>query len=199
MIGKRGRRLVGGGRRGFSLVELIAVTGIFALLSAIVLANNTRFGGSITLEHLAYDVALSVREAQLYGIAVRRTEAGEFSTGYGMHFSLASPNSYILFADTFENGLYDGGELVESTTIRSGYGIADICVSTQAGETCGINTLNVVYKRPEPDACIGTGDVTIGGDGLCTSVRTQARVLLTSPRGDRATIAIESTGQVYVE
>ena len=49
--------------RGFTLIELIVVTGIIVVVSTLVLSSNARFGGAILLENLAYDVGLSVRKA----------------------------------------------------------------------------------------------------------------------------------------
>lgn len=182
-------------RRGFSLIELLAVTGILVAISSIILVNNAQFGGAITLKNLAYDMALSVREAQIYGISVRRYGASNFQPGYGMHFRASSPTSYILFVDAdVENGRYDGGdELVESFTIGRGHTISDLCV-TLAGaetETCGMDKLDILFKRPEPDAQIRYND----GD----LVQQRARVEVLSPRGDTVDVIIESTGQISVE
>ena len=62
----------------------MVVTAIFVILSAVVLANNSRFGNVIVLQNLAHDISLSVREAQVYGIAVRRYDPlsgpGTFNT-----------------------------------------------------------------------------------------------------------------------
>ncbi len=189
-----------GFKRGFTLIELLVVTGIFAFLSAIVLANNSKFGGAITLENLAYDVALSIRQAQVYGIAVQRYGENDFSAGYGMHFSTTAGNQYELFADAaIENGKYDAGELVRLTTIRQGYKVAALYVTPSQGVEIAADAIDVLFRRPEPDACISAGSVTIDADGRCISPNIGARITVEAPRGDRADIIIEATGQVYVE
>lgn len=181
--------------RGFTLIELLVVTGILVVISGIMLANNAAFGGVITLRNLAYDMALSVREAQTYGISVRRFGDDNFSAGYGMHFRRSSPTSYILFADAeIENGRYDGaGELVESLVISRGFFISDLCV-TPAGageETCDVQKIDIRFTRPEPDAEIRYND------GSAVNQRT--RIVLQSPRGDQASVLIEATGQISVQ
>lgn len=185
--------------RGFTLIELLAVTGVLVIISSIVLANNAAFGGAITLRSLAYDIALSVREAQTYGISVRKfgSGAGEFGAGYGVHAEITSTNTYILFADVANNnGMYDIGqnESVESLSIRGGYRIVDLCATPLAGsELCSptVASLDILFKRPEPDAYI-----RING-GATTYQR--GRIVIEAPRGNRAAILIESTGQISVQ
>ncbi len=191
--------------RGFTLVELLVVTGIIILVSGVVLANNNRFGGRILLENLAYDVALSVRQAQVYGISVH-TFGGNFGAGYGMHFDINSPATYVLFADAVSpNGLYDGCpnsascELVQSTTIQGGYKIVDLCTTAGGSsvETCNLNMLDVLFKRPEPDAFIsanGTSGVANPG-----ALSEDGRIIVQSPRGDRMSILISAPGQISVQ
>jgi prepilin-type N-terminal cleavage/methylation domain-containing protein len=77
--------------RGFTLIELLVVTAILVIVSGLVLANHSRFGGKILLQNLAYDMALSVRQAQVYGISVRQFGAGTYSAGYGIRFSTSVP------------------------------------------------------------------------------------------------------------
>lgn len=188
--------------KGFSLIELLVVIAIFVTISGIVLTNYSRFGGQVVLENMAYDIALSVRHAQLYGIAVRRFGT-TFGVGYGMHFGSAT--TYQLYADTIGgNGVYDcpdpGNpatcELVESTTIVGGHQITSLCVRATGNTTftCGKNRLDVLFKRPEPDAYIraSTGGVE---DGVLYEA---AQIILTSPRGLQKAVTFEHTGQISV-
>lgn len=191
--------------RGFSLIELIVVTGILALISSLVLVNNNRFGGEILLKNLAYDVALSVREAQIYGIAVRRFGSSDFGAGYGVYFNRDTPSTYILFADVFPsmagNGLYDPGqgEIVESMSIHGGFRIVNVCgvPAGAAEENCELSTLNVLFKRPDPDAFISANDVS--GIENPSALYERGRIIFESPRGDQASVIVEATGQIAVQ
>jgi hypothetical protein len=181
---------------GFSLIELIVVTGIIVVLSGIMLANHNKFGGAITLRNVAYDIALSIRQAQTYGISIRKfgAGAGSFSAGYGMHFEITSPNGYIMFADAVsENGLYDAGESVESFTISGGYHVQNLCATATGGgaEVCELEKLDVMFKRPVPDAFIRANSLS--------TLYERARVIVESPRGDRLAIIVELTGQISVQ
>lgn len=177
----------------------MVVTAIFVILSAVVLTNNTRFGNVIILQNLTHDIALSVREAQVYGIAVRRYDPGSgtgvFSYGYGMHFMPGS--TYELFADVNANGKWDAGETVKETTISGGFVVSDICAPE--GQ-CSKSRVDILFKRPEPDACISVGGaVSLDGEGRCVSSVQRTRITIMSPRGDDAQLTIESSGQISVQ
>lgn len=186
----------------------MVVSGIFILLSGVTLASNTRFGNRIVLENLASDIALSIREAQVYGIAVRRcdpavtelcNELNQFDVAYGVHFARGE-SAFELFVDVDGNAAYDPGETVLSTTIASGYHVADLCTTPASGggETCELDELNIAFRRPEPDACIA-GDFDDEDNGECISSIGRGRIVVESSRGDTAEIIVESTGQISVQ
>jgi len=190
---------------GFTLAEMLVVTGIMVLISGIILMNNNRFGGVILLQNLAYDIALSVRQAQIFGISVQRFN-DSFEAGYGMHFQTntsggGSQSTYVLFADALapENGFYDcpqpgtaNCELVQSTTIAAGYSISQICVTPASDtERCDITSLDVTFRRPEPDAYIRSPQVS----GISES----ADIYVRSPRGDTKIISVYANGQISVQ
>ncbi len=190
--------------KGFSLIELLVVTGIFVVISSVMLVSHTRFGGQVILENMAYDVALSVRHAQLYGIAVRRFGSNDFDVAYGMHFS--SVTTYQLFADSLSgNGIYDCPnsqnpttcELVETTTIVGGQRITGLCVrpTGSLNFVCGKSRLDIIFRRPEPDAYIRASTAGIP-DGVLYEA---AQITLTSPRGQSRSIVVEQPGQISVQ
>ena len=178
--------------RGFTLIELLVVTAILVVVATIILTNYSKFGGTVVLRSLAYDMALSIRQAQTYGTAVRRTKAGDFTVGYGIHARTASPSSYILFADSVENGHYDAGEAVETFSLSSGFQIADLCSTAGVSPTeeCGVDKLDIVFKRPEPDAKIRINDLE--------ELQQRSRIVVRSPRGNEVGILVEATGQISV-
>lgn len=183
----------------------MVVTAVMVVVTTMILADNNRFGGVVLLENLAYDVALSVREAQVYGISVQRFGGSNFDAGFGVHFDISSPQTYVVFGDGITpNGLYDcpqpgtsDCELVQATTISNGYRIGDLCVTPPSGtETCGAAKVDVLFQRPEPDASISLGENScLLNGGLCEG---RARVILVSPRGDTMSVIVESNGQISV-
>ncbi len=165
------------------------------------MADNNRFGGVIQLENLTFDIALSIRQAQVYGISVQRFGADDFSLAYGMHFDVSDPQHYELFADVLGTGIFDPnpalGENIPPSpyTIRSGFVISGLCVpeGSDAATCLGTNAasqLDIVFKRPEADAYIRKNGES--------SLHESARIVLSSPRGDSMSILVESNGQISV-
>ncbi len=187
-------------RRAFTLIEMLAVVGIMVVITSVVLANNSRFGGVVLLENFAYDIALSVRQAQVYGIATVRFQQSNFTAPYGLHFDMSSPTAYIFFADatTPQNGIYDGiNELVTTTDITRGFSIKSLCVIPDTRvQDCSLTKLDVIYKRPQPDAYIRANSV--GGVGNVNRYAS-GRVVIQSPRGDTMSVVMFANGQISVE
>lgn len=188
--------------RAFTLLELMVVGAIFAVLSAIVLANNSRFGNLIVLQNLAHDVALTIREAQVYGISVQRcdtskvancTDLNRFNVGYGMHFMEGS--DYELFADANGNGIWDAGETVKALSLTSGYRIENLCSS----QSCGLTRLDILFKRPEPDACISVNGAVTLNQGACISSVERGSFSVKSNRDDEVRVVVEKSGQISVQ
>lgn len=181
--------------RGFTLIELLVAVSIFVIISTVVLANHARFNSSVLLGSLAYDIALSIREAQVYGVSVRQFDSG-FSVGYGIRFS--SADSYALFVDTNDNQQYDDGvdSILRTYTLQHGHTIAQFCgITSEGAEECSsggtpIAHLDVVFVRPDPDAIISSNE-----PGRYSS----ARVVVSSPNGESRTVTVASTGQISVE
>lgn len=181
------------------------MTGIIIVVTSVVLVNNNRFGGVVQLENLAYDVALSVRQAQVYGISVQRYGTDDFSSGYGMHFDINDPQHYEFFADVDRDGFFDSpGENVSPSpyTIRNGFVISGLCAPEGAdAATCvgatPASQIDVVFKRPEADAWISAGGVgCVYGAGTCAE---SARIVLLSPRGDVMSVIVGANGQISVQ
>lgn len=189
---------------GFTLIELLVVIGIMVVISALVLADYNKFGGVVVLEQLSYDVALTLRQAQVFGISVQRFQTNTFDAAYGVHFALSSPDTYELFADAIQkNGLYDcpspgtnNCELVQAVTLPPNYAIHDLCATNGSGtQTCGLTSLDIVFKRPDTDAWISANGANCLNGGQCSE---SATMTLKSPRGDTMNVVVTVNGQISV-
>lgn len=87
-------------RRGFTLIELLVVAAIILVVTAIVITSQASFNKTIVLANTAYDIALTMHSAENFGLGSRSVD-GVMNTGYGVHFDMAAPHSFILFADTY--------------------------------------------------------------------------------------------------
>lgn len=173
--------------RGFSLVELLVVVAIMMVLSTVVLARYKSFNSTILLRNLAYEIALSAREAQVLGISVQGAPSASnpFSHAYGVHFTPGT--SYTLFRDLDDDHQYDIGEDVSVYRIGQGDSITGLC----AAANCTLTSLDVLFRRPEPDALFYVN----GGVLSASSVLVQAG----SPDGNMRAVRIYPTGQIAVE
>ncbi len=167
---------------GFTLIEMLVTVAIFALISSVIITRNSKFDDEVLLTNMAYDVALSVRKAQSYGINVR-TDQGGFDDPYGIFFENGT-TTYKFFIDRDNDGFYDANELLETYTLGRGAIIQPIC--DLEGTGCDLDELTIVFERPEPDAIIERG--TIG----------RAAVGIVSVRGGQRYVFIESTGQFSI-
>ncbi|MFA6158788.1 MAG: prepilin-type N-terminal cleavage/methylation domain-containing protein [Candidatus Paceibacterota bacterium] len=184
--------------KGFTLVELLVSIGIFTIITAVSVFNYSSFNASILLTNLSYEIALSVRQAQFYGINVRQsTTDNKFDSGYGVHFDDDS-TSYTLFEDTNKNHVYDSGTDVSlnSYTIQRGNKVSKLCVVTSVPPVnCTLTLLDLSFIRPNPDSFINKNGIA---DDWKTSGAQTAIICLTSPNKVLRKVVVESTGQISV-
>ncbi len=180
---------------GFTLIEMLVVMFIFTIITGVILANHARFNSSVLLGSLAYNVALSIREAQVYGLSVQPFGAN-FEVGYGVHFS--APDRYVFFADTNVSKRYEAGtdSIVQTYTVGQGHTVKRFCGTLSDGSSqCSdspsnpIHSLDVVFFRPDPDANISSENPGFYSGALVT---------VASPSGETRTITVQSTGQISV-
>jgi prepilin-type N-terminal cleavage/methylation domain-containing protein len=182
---------------GFTLIELLVVMAIMALLMGVIIDSHSKFGGKILLRTLTFDTALTIRQAQTYGISVRQSTSGSsaFIAGYGVQFKSSTPTQFILFSDVSGNdGIYSAGAdtAIQTFSISRGYTINRLCTITSGTETCGATQLDLVFRRPEPDAEIRINNVS-------STIYQKARIEMKSPRGDLQSIIVEVSGQISIQ
>ncbi len=203
--------------RGVTLVELLVVLGIILILSLVVITSHANFNKTILLTSTAYDVALTIRSAQAYGLGTRSEEtiaSGGSNFGYGVHFDYDS-NQFILFADTElpsatnchgqgpvgadapdairGNCVYNSGVDTIIRTYQLGNGMKIQSVSIYPSPTTWRNYTNVdvVFSRPNTRAFFAANK----SYRLNT---TKARLTLSSPQGTLSYVCINLTGEIRV-
>lgn len=63
--------------KGFSVVELVVVISIFAIMTTVSSLNYNDYRSTIERSNLAQDIALTVRQAQVYGISASARNIGD--------------------------------------------------------------------------------------------------------------------------
>lgn len=201
---------------GYTLLELAISVAIFGIMTAIVVFNYGDFSSNIVMTNLAYETALSVRQAQVYGVSVKGqdiTDPNAFNRVYGVHVNYPDhPREVVTFIDRGDSGgsgagnnRYDGDyscdttdtECLEKIRYDNRVFIKDICVSdgtVSATEDCAssgaFDSANIVFRRPDPDAVI-----TVDNDPTQYGL---VRVELQSATGMRRDVVVRVTGQISV-
>lgn len=197
-------------KRGFTLIEMMVSIGIFAIITGIVMFNHGKFNSSIVVTNLSYEIALAVRQAQVYGLAVKQdpTETESVEYAYGVYFSELRPKEFYIFADSDENQQFNPdtdpcngdpeSECQEAIEIRGDVEIRTIETWTGggSGNYDEVGELTILFLRPNPVAIIRDG----GNSGATDSGRQKAKIELHSDRADKSKeIIIELSGQVSVQ
>lgn len=187
--------------KGFTLVELMVSVGIFAAMTVLLLAKYGNFNQGILLTNLAYDVALTIRNAQSYGLNVKsapgddgRTYSEEFNYPYGVHFTVGK--QFIFFADNdplndnkYGDGIYTAplDTPISTSNIKGSSVIQSICVGESPCDS-SISSLDITFRRPDPNAIITADEATYS----------YAEVVLRATDGSQKKVVIRSTGQIAV-
>jgi prepilin-type N-terminal cleavage/methylation domain-containing protein len=190
-------------KKGFTLVELIITVSISVMVMASVLFNYSKFNTDLALSSAAQEISIAIRQTQVYSLSVKERTAGSgsFSNGYGIYFSPASPQTYIIFSDTNSDGRYNAGTdtVIETGILRNSIKIFAVCGVPFGGvlacpPAAGMTSADITFIRPKTDANIRFDN---GGAGL-TGTYQSGMIVLSSPQGKYSTTTIENTGQIYV-
>lgn len=141
---------------GFSLIEVLITSAIIGIVTAIVVIKYGAFNSSVLLRNQAFEVALSIREAQVFSVSVRGDDNPSFRESFGVYVDMGAVPSptqqYMLFVDANVNDRYDTNEEVDTLTIDSRFEIFDVCLGDDSALDCGLEDLSVTFSRPDFDA-----------------------------------------------
>jgi hypothetical protein len=155
----------------------MVVTAIITIMTSVLLFQQRKFDSTTILRSLGYSVALSIRQAQIYGGAVKQFDisSNAFNYNYGIYTStaLACPSGawntcYQLVADLNTNDVTNTAlyQAVQTFKISKGYSINKFCVVRTSDNfyLCSptISFLNIYFKRPNPEANIVTDRSSLG-------------------------------------
>lgn len=215
MLSVVGQRKSGRAQAGFTLIELMVVLGIIVIISTVILVSSSRFNSAILLRSLAYQVGLSIRQAQLYGVAVvegpvetqcARGGESKFCSAFGVHFDKNFLARYHLFADVNNDGIdNDGYDPVERFNAQYGFTISNFCVLGTSvkcsAKSCpvqysgctpsAISTMDIAFRRPNPEA-------RITADSDPNSQYNSAFIVVEAPGGATRSVSVSLTGQIVV-
>lgn len=188
----------------------MVVSAIILIISTVVLLRQSKFNSATLLRSLSYSVALSVRQAQVYGTSVRESSSGVFGQGYGLYVPGAGAttnDTFFLFTDVYPspagNGAYDAGqnEALPAYKLGQGYYLSRICAVPVGQSACtSVSALTVFFRRPNPEACFTTN---LESSSACAPnaapvYKTAYIEVMSSGNGDSRAIKVTNTGQISV-
>ncbi len=164
--------------KGFSLVEFVVVISIFAIMTSVSMFNYGEQRITIESNNLAQDVALTIRQAQVYGISASARNIGGTDFGVeeasdffenqiidvtkdrsirGVAFILEK-NTIILYEDVDRNHLYtkDKDIIIDTRKIASPQVAFQefVLVDSNGTEELDDGVVDISFERPYPDATI---------------------------------------------
>ncbi len=197
-------------KKGFSLVELLVVTLIFFILTGIVLFRQGKFSSDILITSTAYELALFIREAQVYGVGSKINPGSSSNSrfAYGVHFSNSAlgTKEVTLFADVpNSSGVFDykydssSDVLVNKIQFKQEQVIHDFCGIKNSTEYCKgdgvVSSLNIAFEKPDLNAKI-FGIVR----GSTVEYTEGAVIRIKSSLGDKCrTVRINPLGQISID
>jgi prepilin-type N-terminal cleavage/methylation domain-containing protein len=181
---------------GFTLIELLIVISIVGIISVGVLATYRDYDSQTLLRNTAYEVALSVREAQILGISTSpygdTASEDAFERTYGLHFEENS-STYYVFVDLNNNETFDGTDAtIKTVRIANNIMVSGICVMEINDDDCeSVDSADVTFRRPHLRGVITTSPPSVDPD--------QVHVTLRSAKGNEREVQISHAGRISVE
>ncbi|TSC75974.1 MAG: hypothetical protein G01um101430_144 [Parcubacteria group bacterium Gr01-1014_30] len=154
-------------QKGFTLVELVVVTGIIIFLSAMLLVNWRPAAEEFALQRSAHKLAQDIRRASEMAMSAREFQGSVPQGGYGFHVRFPSETeSYVLYADTNGNQRYDAADgIVETVYLEQ-----EVIVHSVSK-----NNLSINFKPPNPTVSITpistVADITLALKSDPTKIR----------------------------
>ena len=200
----------------------MVVLAIIGVISVVAITNQGSFNKTLVLTNAAYDIALTIRSAESFGLG-SRVASGSTNAGFGIHFTTGT--SFVLFADTSpgigaSSGLCHppsptsvdpigpdarpgdcvwqlGEEVPPSYTLNNGIFISNFCVFNSSGtSTCSPPTgtlTSVDITFSRPNP-----DVQIRASGLSTPYERACLVIASSvaPSGPFRYVSVYKSGAI---
>jgi len=192
--------------KGFTLIELMVTIGIFVFMTAVVMAKYNNFYSGTIFKNLAYDVALTIRQAQSYGISVKvdpdttTPSNSNFNAAYGVHFQKDPPeNSKKFRLSSFVRGTFAEDETEKSYNVKNGASFAEFSVSSDGGSSFNdrMKFVNIIFQRPNPEAVICAKE-NEGEAFVCTYNLLRIKLLAGDGNTSRY-IYVNNAGQIRID
>ena len=194
-----------GVQRGFSLIELLISTAIIVAVAAVVIVRFSTFDSATLLKSIAYEIAATIREAQVHSVSVVGSTDPNFRYPYGVTFAPGS-DSYTAFqyrdTDRLVIPEYNLAAATPRVTTIGTYAIGrsmhivETCVMISSVENCDVGRLDISFRRPEFKALFNA--VPSSGSINNSDIESAQIKLQSRNGGDKWVVSVGLLGNVSV-
>lgn len=166
--------------KGFTLIEFVVIISIFAIMASVALLNFNGFRSNISLNNLANDIGLVVRQAQVFGWANQSStgsnpgiilDGTDALSGNPIRYSdgvyFNDPKKILLYKKTTASGdpFYDSAldRIIDTIQVSGPNSISSIYsaqtkadlvldVDGPSGTASALTELSIAFSRPKPEA-----------------------------------------------
>lgn len=181
---------------GFSIIELLVTSFIIALISGLVLVSYGGFNSSVLLSNQAYEIALDIRQMQVFSLG-ERADGGSEREQYGVYFDLGSSrSSYTLYRNN-PDGSDDGFDASEDNGFAIGTVDPRFIVTNITADGSSVAELGIIFQRPNYDAIFCA---RANSGSACDSSVSDIVITVASDADNLLTkeIVVSATGQISV-
>jgi prepilin-type N-terminal cleavage/methylation domain-containing protein len=171
--------------KGFTLIEFIVIISIFAIMASVALFNFSGFRSTVGQNNLAHDIALTIRQAQVFGWSTTTDTANNlvaldsvtgnplrFAEGITIEYPFDQQKEFFLYrkANALTSQEYTvADEKIDTikiagphriVAVQSGSSHDDLLVDAQRHIPSGTpltGTLSIAFTRPRPEALFFSG------------------------------------------
>lgn len=200
---------------------MLVVLAIIVVISAIAIGGQQNFDRTVSLNNAAYAIALTLREAQTFGLTSLR-QTGASTATYGVSLNASALTGYTLYTDSCPlvsanakpdkkpgNGYYDVtlpsgctvSEKVRGYTLNNGFTISRFCAQSSNGAhpwicsnttSVPLQNLDISFTRPEAEARVYAKRNAYSPNYLA------ACITVKGPTEETRTVSVSASGQISV-
>ena len=186
---------------GFTLIELLITISIFVFMTALVMSRYNDFYSGTLFKNLAYDIAITIREAQSYGISVKYNQgSSSFDRAYGAYFPEGNGGKNFILrsyskSDGYSIGDQEPEKIEKNYTLKHGATFNQLLISANDTDYIPASNVGIIFQRPNPEAIIC---VTLNAVYNCNTYKF-VKIEMKAANDVIKTVKVNSSGQIAIE
>ena len=200
-------------KHGFTLMELIVVSGLMLMIMTSLMFNAPAFNRQLRTNQAAREIGFSLRDAQNRAVSIVEFTVGFFPGNYGVYFSTQNvvgsntiPNNeeFVLFTDRNADGVYNDAASCDGTTecvtrfrLTNNLQVTNLTIPASNSAPLSRSELSILFFRPDPRTEVRSAPSTpalLGNGPFVITVRPVGGAV-----ADEKRVNVWLTGQISVQ